>query len=59
MKITDKNGQEIEVTDLAAALEQAAFFKDCHHVPPEPVADKRQQAYWMDIYQKLIVLKNQ
>ena len=59
MKITDKNGQEIEVTDLPAALAQAAFFKDCHHVPPEPVADKRQQAYWMDIYQKLIDLKNQ
>lgn len=57
MKITDINGQAIEVTDLDAAIEQAAYYKDCRHQPPEPVADSRQQAYWADIYEKLIRLK--
>lgn len=57
MKITDINGQAIEVTDLNAAIEQAAGYKDCHHEPPEPVADCRQQAYWTDIYEKLIQLR--
>lgn len=57
MKITDLNGQHIEVTDLTAALEQAAYFKDCYHEPPDPVADKRQQAYWTDIYNKLMALQ--
>lgn len=59
MKITDINGQAIEVTDLNAAIEQAAVYKDCHHEPPEPIADSRRQAYWTDIYEKLIQLKVQ
>ena len=58
MKIADLNGQQIEVADLTAALEQAKYFKDCHHTPPDPVADKRQQAYWTDIYNKLVVLQS-
>jgi hypothetical protein len=58
MKITDLNGQQIEVTDFTAALEQAEYFKDCHHIPPDPVADKRQQAYWTDIYNKLTALQS-
>ena len=57
MKITDLNGQEITVTDLNAAIAQAADFKDCRHDSPEPVADSRQQAYWTDIYKKLIHLQ--
>lgn len=56
MKVTDLNEQLIEVTDLSAALEQATFFKDCHQEPPEPITDSRQQAYWTDIYAKLIAL---
>lgn len=52
VKITDINGQAIEATDLNAAIEQAAVYKDCHHEPPEPIADSRRQAYWMDIYTK-------
>lgn len=57
MKITDLNGQEITVTDLNAAIAQAADFKDCRHDPPEPIADSRQQTYWTDIYHKLIQLQ--
>ncbi len=58
MKITDRNGQEIEVTDLAAAIEQARCFRDFHHVPPNPVTDKKRQIYWRDIHSKLIGLQN-
>lgn len=59
MKITDLNRQQIEITDLPAAFKQAAYFKDCHHVPPDPRADKRQQAYWTDIYNKLAALQSE
>ena len=57
MKIMDLNGEQIEVTDLTAAIEQAAYFKNCYHIPPQPIADSRQQAYWSDIYNKLIALQ--
>ena len=59
MKVTDMHGQAIEVTDLNAAIEQAAGYKDSHHDPPKPIADSRQQAYWTDIYEKLIQLREQ
>ena len=57
MKVTDLNGCEIEVTDLDEAIEETEFFKDCHHVPPIE-SDKERQAYWTDMYQKLLELKN-
>lgn len=57
MKITDLNGLEITVTDLDKAIEQAELFKDMHHVPPVP-SDKERQAYWNDIYKKLLELKS-
>jgi hypothetical protein len=59
MKITDLNGQKIKVTDLIAAIRQAETFKDYHHEPPRPKMDKRRQAYWTDIYNKLMNLKTQ
>ncbi|REC79455.1 3-isopropylmalate dehydratase [Chryseobacterium elymi] len=57
MKIIDLNGQEITVTDLDKAIEQAELFKDMHHVPPVPY-DKVRQVYWNDIYKKLLELKS-
>lgn len=57
MKITDINGCEITVTDLDQAIEKAEYFKDCEHIPPVP-SDKERQAYWRDMYNKLIALKN-
>lgn len=59
MKITDLNGQEIKVTDLIAAIRQAETFKDYHHEPPRPEMDKSRQAYWTDIYNKLLNLQTQ
>ena len=58
MQITDLNGCEIEVTDLDKAIEHTEFFKDCHHVPPVE-SDKERQAYWGDMYEKLIALREQ
>lgn len=57
MEITDLNGCTIEVTDLDSAIERAEYFKDCEHIPPVPT-DKERQAYWLDIYQKLLAIKN-
>lgn len=55
--ITDVNGLRKEVTDLDKAIEQAEYFKDAHHVPPVE-SDKERQAYWRDIYEKLLQLKS-
>lgn len=55
--ITDLNGLQKEVTDLDKAIEQAKYFKDAHHVPPLK-SDKERQAYWRDIYEKLLQLKS-
>lgn len=56
MKIRDKKGNLITVTDLQEAIEQAAYFKDAHHVPPVP-SDKERQAYWTDMHTKLLKLQ--
>jgi len=57
LKINDLNGQQITVTDLHKAIEQAELFKDMHHVPPVPY-DKVRQKYWTDVYNKLLELKS-
>jgi hypothetical protein len=57
MKINDLDGQEIEITDLAMALLQADDYR--HYQLSDPAAAKlnaRQQAYWEDFYQKLVLL---
>lgn len=56
--ITDVKGCRIEVTDLDKAIEQAEYFKDAHHIPPVE-SDKERQAYWRDIYEKLLQLKSE
>lgn len=58
MKIIDLNGCKIQVTDLDKAIEQAEFFKDAHHIPPVE-SDQERQAYWGDVYGKLMALKEQ
>lgn len=57
MKIVDLNGFTIEVTDLNRAIKQAENFKDMHHIPPVK-SDKQRQAYWKDLYEKLLTLKS-
>lgn len=56
MKITDINGFQIEITDLNEAIEDAEYFKDCHHIPPKE-SDKERQEYWADMHEKLKAIK--
>lgn len=49
MKIRDKNGNWIEVTDLTKAIRQTGWYKDYqHNLPVE--SDKERQAYWADMH---------
>ncbi len=57
MHVTDLNGCSIEVPDLDEVIEQADWFKDCHHIPPKK-GDEIRQEYWRDMYEKLITLKS-
>ena len=58
MKITDLDGRPIEITDLDLALLQADDYRHYRHNDPAmAAADQRLQAYWEDIYQKLVALK--
>ncbi len=56
MKIRDKKGNWIEVTDLKKAIRQTGWYKEYQHNPPAE-SDKERQAYWTDMYEKLLVLK--
>ncbi len=57
MKVKDIDGLEINIPDLDRAIEMAEFFKDAEHSPPHPI-DKERQAYWKDMYEKLMAIKN-
>ena len=57
--IRDLNGFQQEIDDLDTALETAAEYMDWHHENPAYTEfDKKQQAYWVDIHQKLTAIKN-
>lgn len=56
MKITGTNGEEIEVTDLNKAIAQADSFRGFRHQDPaHENRDKYLQAYWQDVYEKLLL----
>lgn len=58
MKVTDLNGYEIEVTDLQEAIRIAKRNTGYSHEDKSfSDFDKRQNAYWMDIYEKLTAIK--
>jgi len=59
MNITDINGKVIEISDLDLAIIQADDVRHYSTTQPEQLAFVlRQQAYWQDIYQKLLSLKS-
>jgi hypothetical protein len=55
MKITDLDGQEIEVTDLALAILQADDYRHYRATNPSPM-HLHLMDYWEDFYQKLLQL---
>lgn len=60
MKIKDLHGKSIEVTDLDKAIQQAGNFKEYAHQDKSfEEFDKKQKAYWTDIYNKLLLLKSE
>ena len=52
MKIIDKNGNWIEVTDLIKAIQQTGWYKEYLHDTPTET-DKERQEYWADMHEKL------
>ena len=60
MKITDLNGCDIEVTDLNNAIKITAEYKQYTHKDKNFSAfDKRQNAYWSDMHEKLKAIQEQ
>ena len=60
MKITDLNGCEIEVTDPKEAIKIAKRNTEYSHEDKSfSEFDKRQKAYWTDIYEKLTAINNE
>lgn len=58
MKITDINGNAIEVTNLEQAINQANEYRQCKPVNKGNSSFYRKQtAYWNDLHEKLIALK--
>lgn len=66
LTITDLEGKVIEVTDVDEAINNADIFrqtdieylvKECPQVYTRELLNKR-VAYWQDMYDKLIQLKN-
>ncbi|MEZ7497895.1 hypothetical protein QO200_03995 [Flavobacterium sp. Arc3] len=57
MQITDLNGYPIEVTDINEAIRITAQYMEYRHESKSfSEFDKRQKAYWLDIYKKLMGL---
>ncbi len=58
MKVTDLNGCTIEVTNLDEAIAITAQYKEYSHEDKNySELDKRQKAYWTDMYKKLTAIK--
>lgn len=60
MQVTDLNGCSIEITNLKEAIKMAEQYKEYHHEDKNfSEFDKRQKAYWTDMYEKLKAIKEQ
>lgn len=60
MHVTDLNDCPIEITNLKEAIKMARQYKEYRHEDKSfSEFDKRQKAYWMDMYEKLTAIKEQ
>lgn len=58
MKVTDLNGYPIEVTDLKEAIRITKRYTKYRHEDKKYTDfDKRKNAYWTDMYEKLTAIK--
>jgi hypothetical protein len=59
IQIKDKNGEKVEVANLTQAIEQADYFRNFAHSDKLfEKFDKKRQAYWQDMYEKLVAISN-
>ncbi|OXB10275.1 hypothetical protein B0A81_04135 [Flavobacterium plurextorum] len=59
MQIEDKNGENVEVNNLNQAIKQADYFRNFSHTDKLfEKFDKKRQAYWQDMYEKLIKISD-
>lgn len=59
IQVEDKNGKNITVTDLTQAIEQADYFRNFAHADKIfEKFDKERQAYWKDLYEKLVAISD-
>lgn len=59
IQIEDKNGENVEVNNLNQAIKQADYFKNFSHTDKLfEKFDKKRQAYWQDMYEKLIKISD-
>ncbi|QES88270.1 hypothetical protein [Rhizosphaericola mali] len=59
MKVTDKNGFELEVTNLDEAIRQSAAFVAYSQVGGAySEFNEKQKVYWSDLLGKLLTLKS-
>lgn len=60
MKITDQNGKLITIENLDLAILKADDYRHYRHTDPAlKKLDECLQAYWEDLYQKLLRLRKQ
>ena len=60
MKIIDLDGKVIEVENLGLAIMQADDYRHMKHSDPAfAKLDETQNAYWDDVYQKLLKLQSE
>ena len=58
MKVTDLNGYQIEVTDLKEAIRITKRYTKYRQADKKfSDFDKRKNAYWTDMYEKLTAIK--
>jgi hypothetical protein len=59
LKITDLNGFELEIDNLQLAIMQTDDYRHHRHFDPKfQGTDEKLQAYWEDVYQKLLKIKS-
>jgi hypothetical protein len=58
MHITDNHEQQLTVTDLTAAIKQAALFKEYRHREAESgKRDEELKIYWTNLHTKFLKLQ--
>lgn len=59
IQVEDKDGKNITVTNLPEALEQADSFRNYSHTDKAfEKFDQERQAYWQDLYEKLVKIND-